>query len=254
MFEWHFMEQTDTQEQRVASLFAVGAHFGYSPSRRHPSVAKYLFGAKGGTELFDLEQTATCLADALLFIQSLAEGRKTILFVGAKAEAREHVVRAAERLAQPYVASRWIGGSLTNFSEIKKRLSRLSELSDMKEKGELAKFTKHERLLIDREIVDLERMFGGLKGMPKLPDAIFIIDPKHESGVVAEARQLNIPIIAVLNSDCNATLVTYPIPANDASRQTIAAILEDVAKTYENNLGVAAPAPSAEEAVPISAL
>ncbi|MEI7720303.1 MAG: 30S ribosomal protein S2 [bacterium] len=242
------MEQTEqtVQEQRVSSLFAVGAHFGYSPSRRHPSVAKFLFGAKGGTELFDLEQTAARLEEALLFVKTLAEGRKTILFVGAKAEAREQVVRAAERLAQPFVASRWIGGSLTNFSEIKKRISRLAELLDMKEKGELAKFTKHERLLIDREINDLERMFGGLKSMVKLPDAIFVIDPKHESGVVAEARQLNIPIIAVLNSDCNATLVTHPIPANDSSRQTITCILDEVSKTYENNLGLATPAPAAD--------
>ena len=244
------MEQTEQNEQRIGDLFAVGAHFGYSPSRRHPSVAKYLFGVKGGTELFDLSQTAACLESALTFVKTLAEGRKTILFVGAKAEARESLVRAAGRLGQPFVASRWIGGSLTNFSEIKKRLSRLSELSDMKEKGELGKFTKHERLLIDREIDDLERMFGGLKGMPKLPDAIFVIDPKHESGVVAEARQLNIPIIAVLNSDCNATLVTYPIPANDASRQTVSCLLDEVAKTYENNLGAVAPTADQSAATP----
>ena len=247
-------EQNSGQEERIGSLFAVGAHFGYSPSRRHPSVAKYLFGAKGGTELFDLAKTAECLQDALDFIQTMAEGRKTILFVGSKAEAREQVVRAAERLGQPYVASRWIGGSLTNFSEIKKRLGRLTELSDMKEKGELAKFTKHERLLIDREIDDLERMFGGLKGMPKLPDAIFVVDPKHESGVIAEARQLNIPLLAVLNSDCNATLVQYPIPANDASRQTISSILDEVAKTYESHLGVVAPATDgATESAPVAA-
>ena len=234
------MEDTTQNEQQVESLFSAGAHFGYSPSRRHPSVAPYLFGVKGGTELFDLVQTQACLGDALVFVRSLAEARKTILFVGSKAEAREALMRAAERLGQPFVASRWIGGSLTNFSEIKKRVGRLAELSDMKEKGELAKFTKHERLLIDREIDDLERMFGGLKSMAKLPDAIFLIDPKHESGVVAEARQLNIPIVAVLNSDCNASLVTYPIPANDASRQTISYLLDEVAKTYESNLGTAA--------------
>ena len=250
------MEQTEqgkAGEQRISDLFAVGAHFGYSPSRRHPSVAKYLFGVKGGTELFDLEKTAACLEGALGVVKTLAESRKTILFVGSKAEAREQVVRTAERLGQPYVASRWIGGSLTNFSEIKKRLARLLELSDMKEKGELAKFTKHERLLIDREIEDLERMFGGLKSMPKLPDAIFIVDPKHESGVVAEARQLNIPIVAVLNSDCNMSLVNHPIPANDASRQTITCILEEVAKTYENNLGLAAPTPEVAEPAAVPA-
>jgi len=236
-------------ETLIDKLFSVGAHFAYAPSRRHPSVAPYIFGAKGGTELFDLERTAACIEQALAFVQSLAQARKTILFVGGKAEAREALTRAAERLNQPYVASRWIGGTLTNFSEIKKRVNRLTELSDLREKGELAKFTKRERLLIDREIVDLDHMFGGLRGMQKLPDALFVVDPKLEHGAVEEARQLNIPVVALLNSDCNKTLVTYPIPANDASLQSIAYILGEVAKTYESNLGAAPePAPAAAPA------
>lgn len=232
----------DKNNSLIDTLFSVGAHFGYAPSRRHPSVSPFLFGAKGGTELFDLEQTAKCLEEALEAVKKLASERKTILFVGGKAEAREALVRAAERINQPYVASRWIGGSLTNFSEIKKRINRLAELSDMREKGELAKFTKRERLLIDREITDLEAMFGGLKSMQKLPDALFVVDPKRESGAVEEARQLNIPVIALLNSDCDRRVATYPIPANDASLQTIAFVLGEAASAYENNLGAAAPA------------
>lgn len=232
----------DKNNSLIDTLFSVGAHFGYAPSRRHPSVSSYLFGAKGGTELFDLEKTAQCLEEALETVKKLASDRKTILFVGSKAEAREQLVRAAERVNQPYVASRWIGGSLTNFSEIKKRINRLAELSDMREKGELAKFTKRERLLIDREITDLEAMFGGLKSMQKLPDALFVIDPKRESGAVEEARQLRIPVIALLNSDCDRTAVTHPIPGNDASLQTIAFVLNEAAAAYENNLGTAAPA------------
>lgn len=224
-------------ETRIDQLFSVGAHFGYSPSRRHPSSARYIFGTKGGTELFDLERTAACFEDALAFIQSLASERKVILFVGGKAEAREALTRAAERLNLPYVASRWIGGTLTNFSEIKKRVNRLTELSDLREKGELVKFTKRERLLIDREITDLESMFGGLRGMQKLPDALFVVDSKLEHGAVAEARQLGIPTIGVLNTDCDSTLITYPIPANDSSLQSIAYILGEVAKTYESNMG-----------------
>jgi len=220
----------------IDKLFSVGAHFGYAPSRRHPSLSKFIFGTKGGTELFDLEKTADSLETALDFIKTLATGRKTILFVGGKAEARQQLQRAAERLGQPYVAGRWIGGSLTNFSEIGKRLSRLTELSDMREKGELTKFTKRERLLIDREIVDLDAMFGGLRGMTKAPDAMFVIDPKKESNAVEEARQLKIPVIAFLNSDCDAKPITYPIPGNDASVQSITYILDEVAKTYESNL------------------
>ncbi len=230
------MEKNETM---IDTLFKIGAHFGYAPSRRHPSIARYIFGAKGGTELFDLEQTASSLESALEYIKSLAANRKIILFVSGKAEAREALKRAAERLNQPYVASRWIGGTLTNFSEIKKRLNLLTEQTDQREKGELAKFTKHERLLIDRNIVDLERMFGGLKGMQKLPDALFIVDPKQESGAVAEAKQLNIPIIALLNTDCDKSAIAHPIPANDANIKVISYVLDEAAKTYESNIGTA---------------
>ena len=227
----------------IDKLFGAGAHFGYAPSRRHPSVSAYIFGVKGGVELFDLEQTAGFLDAAKEFVKKLASERKTILFVGGKAEAREALKRAAERLNQPYCAARWIGGSLTNFSEIKKRLNRLEELSSMREKGELAKFTKLERLLIDREITELEGMFGGLRGMHKLPDAVFVVDPRKESIAVAEAVQLKIPVIALLNSDCDRSGVAYPIPANDASRETLSIVLDELTKTYADHLApVAAPA------------
>ncbi len=223
----------------IDKLFGAGAHFGYAPSRRHPSTSGFIFGNKGGVELFDLEQTAALLESALDYVKQLAAERKTVLFVGGKAEAREALARAAEKLGQPYCAGRWIGGSLTNFSEIKKRLGRLEELSTMREKGELAKFTKHERLLIDREITDLESMFGGLRGMTKLPDALFVIDSRAESGAVAEANQLNIPVIAVMNTDCDRTKIAYPIPANDASRDTVKIVLDEVTNTYLNNLPAA---------------
>jgi len=225
----------------IDKLFGAGAHFGYAPSRRHPSASPYIFGAKGGVELFDLEQTVSLLEAAKEFVKQLAVERKTILFIGGKAEAREALKRAAERLGQPYCAGRWIGGSLTNFSEIKKRLSRLEELSSMREKGELAKFTKLERLLIDREITDLQNTFGGLRGMHKLPDAVFIADPRKEYIAAAEAAQLNIPVISLMNSDCDRSTIAYPIPANDASRETLSVILDEIAKTYAENL---APAPS----------
>jgi small subunit ribosomal protein S2 len=223
----------------IDKLFGAGAHFGYAPSRRHPSTSGYIFGVKGGVELFDLEQTAGLLDAAKDFIKQLTAERKTILFVGGKAEAREAISRAAEKLGAPYCAGRWIGGSLTNFSEIKKRLSRLEELSNMREKGELAKFTKLERLLIDREITELQNMFGGLRGMHKLPDAVFIVDPRKESIALAEAVQLNIPVIALLNSDCDRSSVEYPIPANDASRETLSIVLDELTKTYLENIPVA---------------
>ncbi len=128
-----------------------------------------------------------------------------------------------------------LGCGMVEFDQ-ERRLARLTELSDLREKGELGHFTKHERLLIDREITDLEAMFGGLKGMKKIPDALFVVDPKKEAGAVEEARQLNIPVIALLNTDCDIKAIKYPIPANDASIQSIAYVLEEVAKTYESNL------------------
>jgi len=236
-------KQTDNQNV-IDKLFSIGAHFGYAPSRRHPSTAAFIFGQKGGTELFDLELTAECLQKALAYVAELAAARKTILFVSGKAEGRDALRRAAERINMPFVASRWIGGSLTNFSEIKKRLNRLSEIVDMNATGEAAKYTKRERLMMDREATDLETMFGGLRGMQKMPDALFVIDPKQESGVVAEASQMGIPVIALLNSDCDRRKVTYPIPGNDASQQVITYVVDEVAKAYAQNLGPEKPADS----------
>jgi len=239
------------KNQLIDKLFQVGAHFGYGPSRRHPSLKSFIFGAKGGTEIFDLEKTAESLTDALVFVQKLASERKVILFVGGKAEARGAVKRIAERLNQPYVASRWIGGSLTNFSEIRKRLAHLADLTEKREKGELSKFTKRERLLIDREIADLEAMFGGLRGIQKLPDALVIVDPRHEQGAVEEAKLLRVPIVALMNSDCDRAGVAFPIPGNDASIASINLILDEIAKTYEAHLAPAvAPATPSEEALP----
>ncbi|MBC7836743.1 30S ribosomal protein S2 [Acetobacteraceae bacterium] len=234
----------------IDKLFSVGAHFGYAPSRRHPSAKPFIFGAKGGSELFDLTLTAQCLETALTFVKTLAEGRKTLLFVGGKAEARGALERAAQRLNQPYVASRWIGGTLTNFSEIRRRLNRLQDITSMNETGEIAKFTKHERLLIEREAEGLEVMFGGLKGMTKLPEALFVVDPRHEDGAVAEAKKLKIPVIALMNSDCDKAGIQYPIPANDASLASIQFILDEAAKMFESNLGPekAPDAPAAEVA------
>jgi len=237
------------KQATIDKLFSIGAHFGYAPSRRHPSTARFIFGTKGGSEIFDLEKTAESLETALDFVKKLASERKTILFIGGKAEGREALKRAAERINQPYVASRWIGGSLTNFQEIKKRLSRLVEISDMNESGEIAKYTKRERLLMDREATDLETMFGGLRGMSRIPDAVFIVDPKQESAAVAEAAQLKLPIIALLNSDCDGSRITYPIPGNDASMQVITYVLDEVTKVYANNLAAEKPAEPATPAV-----
>jgi len=235
----------------IQKLFSAGAHYGLTSSRRHPSAKEYLFGTKGGVELFDLEKTSTLFADALAFVASLAAQRKVILFVGGKAEARDALKRVAQSLGAPYVAGRWIGGTLTNWSEIRKRLARLEDITQSVQTGELAKFTKRERLLIDREMADLDLMFGGLRGLTKLPDALVVVDPRAERGSIQEARQLGIPTVALLNSDCDAADIAYPIPGNDASRETIAFVLGEISSTYSGNLGaVPTPAASPEQAAP----
>ncbi len=237
-------------QNTIEKLFKVGAHYGLTSARRHPSVKEYLFGVKGGVELFDLEKTSALLAAALEFIKSLAAQRKVILFVGGKAEAREGLKRTAQSLGAPYVAGRWIGGTLTNWSEIKKRLARLEELTEGMKSGELAKYTKRERSLMDREIADLDLMFGGLRGLVRLPDALVVVDPRFESGSVEEANQLNIPVVALLNSDCDRSGVDYPIPGNDASRETIQFVLQEIGKAYSENLAAAAPLQAESPAAP----
>ncbi len=229
-------------QEMIEKLFSVGAHFGYSPSRRHPSTARFIFGAKGGVELIDLEKTADYLEKAKGFLKDVAASRKQILFVGGKAEAAPALERAAQRVGEPYVASRFIGGTLTNFKEIQKRLNRLADLTTMKEKGELAKFTKKERLLLDREMDDLTAMFGGLRGMERLPGALFVIDPKREHIAVEEARALSIPVAALLNTDCDASDITYPIPANDSNIASITLVLEEITKAIGQGLEAPAPA------------
>jgi len=222
--------------EQMDALFKAGAHFAFSKSRRHPSMAPFIFGAKNKVEIFDLEKVADLLEETKDYIKKLGFERKKVLFVGGKNEARDVVRTAALRVEMPYVAGRWIGGTLTNFPEIKKRIARLNDLTDKREKGELGKFTKLERLHIDREIDDLENTFGGLKGMEALPRALFVIDTKHEEIAVSEARKMSIPVIGILNSDCNAGEINHFIPGNDSSVASISYFVNELVGALEEGL------------------
>ncbi|HEY4528409.1 MAG TPA: 30S ribosomal protein S2 [Candidatus Paceibacterota bacterium] len=223
-------------DNRIKELFAVGAHFGFVKSRRHPSVKPFIFGKKERVEIFDLEKTAVELDKALQFIGELGKENAVIVFVGGKSEAREAIERSGKELKMPYVASRWIGGTLTNFPEIKRRLARLEELTTARERGELAKYTKKERLLIDREIAKLEAYFGGIQNLKAMPKALFVVDPKKEIIAVREAKKMKIPVVALAGSDTNLHDVDYAIPSNDASRHTISYILDEVVKSYKSGI------------------
>lgn len=231
-------------EGLVRELFKVGAHFGFSRARRHPSVDKYVFGYKNKTAIIDLEQTIEALAKAQAYAKELGAAGKQILFVANKNEAREVVKTVALSIDMPYVAERWIGGTLTNTKEIKARLKRLADIEADEASGELAKYTKKERGLIGKEKKDLERYFGGIVSMAKMPAALFIIDTQAESIAVAEAVKLNIPVISLSNSDCDIRGVAYPIVGNDASRASIDFFTKAIAHAYaEGQKTAAAEAP-----------
>ncbi len=192
-----------------------------------------VFGAKGKTDILDLTKTAPMMEEALAFVRGLGAAGKKVLFVGGKLEMQDLTRAAAEPLGMPYVAGRWLGGTLTNFTEIKKRIKRMTELTADREAGVLAKkYTKKERLLIDREIVRLEENFLGLVTLDKIPDALVIVDTRKETIPVHEARALNIPVIGIMNSDCDLSLVSHPIVGNDASRESIRFFLDRVTEAY----------------------
>jgi small subunit ribosomal protein S2 len=224
----------------IKTLFEAGAHFGFSRARRHPTAAPYIFATKDRTDIFDLEESGKRLEAAAAFASALASAGKQLLLVGGKNEALGVVKQVAESIDMPYVAGRWIGGTLTNFKNIRKRIERLEKLSKERESGELSKYTKRERLMIDREIEELLGRFGGLVSMADLPGALFVIDSRHEETAVKEANQLKIPVIALSNTDCDFSLVQYPIPGNDTSVKSIKLVAEAVAQAYAS--GKRAPA------------
>ncbi|PIR46428.1 MAG: 30S ribosomal protein S2 [Candidatus Vogelbacteria bacterium CG10_big_fil_rev_8_21_14_0_10_45_14] len=229
----------------IEAMFKVGAHFGYKRTRRHPTTGGYVFGVKNNVEIIDLEKTKTGLDEAVNFVKRLAAEGKTLLFVGNKKESQEAVREAALSVSMPYVSNRWIGGTLTNWSEIKKRLLRLEDLSTKKEKGELSIYTKRERVMIDRDIQDLERLFGGIRDVRSVPHALFVVDPREEETAVREATRLKIPVVALASTDCDVSLVTHAIVANDSSRSSIGFFVGEIAKAFAE--GRSAGLPKVEE-------
>ena len=213
----------------IERLFKVGAHFGFRKSRRHPTVTPFLYATKDGNDIFDLEQTAELVEKAKSVLREAGQNGKIVLFVGTKDEVVKIVKEQAEKASAPYVVNRWIGGLLTNASEIKKRISRLDQLTKEGESGELErKYTKKERVMLSREVNNLNFNFKGVSEMPRTPDFLVIVDPRHDHLAVKEARDLNIPIIGILSSDCDASQVAYPVPANDALQGSVQVVLNEL--------------------------
>lgn len=220
------------KDSKIDELFKAGAHFGFVKSRRHPSAKPFIFGIKNKIEIFDLEKVKAELEKATKFIEEKASEGALILFVGGKSEARAAVTHAGSSLNMPFVNGRWIGGTLTNFPEIRKRVMKMEDLMIQKEKGELGKYTKKERLLIDREIDKLNMYFHGLVLMKALPKVLVVVDPKKEHIAVTEAKRMKIPVVALAGSDCDLHSVDIAIPANDASVASVGHILAEIEKAY----------------------
>ena len=199
----------------MKSLLEAGVHFGHQTRRWNPKMRPFIFTERNGIHIIDLQQTVSKLDEAYSFVHELISSGESILFVGTKKQAQESISQEAERCGMPYVNQRWLGGTLTNFATIQSRIDFLVRLEDRQVKGEFTSLPKKEALSLGEQIVRLNRYFGGIKEMTHLPGALFVIDIGKEHIAVAEARRMGIPVVAVVDTNCNPDEVDYPIPAND---------------------------------------
>ena len=199
----------------MKQLLESGVHFGHTTRRWNPKMAKYIFTARNGIYIIDLQKTANEIEKAYAALLEIAKNEGRVLFVGTKKQAQEAVKEEAARSGQFYVNQRWLGGTLTNFKTIKKRIQKLQDLYKMEENGSFEKLPKKEVIKLIAEREKLEKFLGGIKEMQKLPDALFIVDPRKERNAILEARKLNIPVFGIVDTNCDPDDVDYVIPAND---------------------------------------
>ena len=226
------MESKKSKEVSMMEMLKVGVHFGHKKSKRHPKMTPYIYTVRNSISIIDLGKTVVKLNEALEFVKDVTSKGGVILFVSTKKQARETVKEAAEKCGMPYVTERWLGGTFTNFKKITGSIKRLEKMVSEKESGELEKkYNKKERLEIDREIKRLERKFGGIKTIKKLPEAVFIVDVKEDMTALTEARSEKVPVIATVDTNVDPTLVNYPIPSNDDAVGAIKLMTNIVADT-----------------------
>lgn len=213
----------------------AGVNFGHTVSKLHPKMKLYVAGIKNNVHIIDLEKTVKEFERALNFISSLIKENKVILLVGTKIQIRELVKKTAEECHMPYVKERWLGGTITNFETILKRVDYFKDLESKKAQGDFEKYTKKERMKFDKEIESLKIKFEGIKNMTKLPDVVFILDLKKDATAVREAKRKGIKIVGIVDTNIDPTLVDYPIPANDDAISSIKYILEKVKEVIQNS-------------------
>ncbi|HEX9658756.1 MAG TPA: 30S ribosomal protein S2 [Rhodothermales bacterium] len=220
----------------VEDLIRAGAHFGHLTRRWNPKMRPYIFMERNGIHVIDVKKTQAMLNEVADSVTTMASRKRYILFVGTKKQARDVVTEEAKRCGMPYVTERWLGGMLTNFQTIRQSIRRMEQIGKMQEDGTLAQLKKKERLMRSRELEKLERTLSGIAQMPRLPDAIFVVDIKREHIAVSEARRLGIPIIALVDTNCDPELVDFPIPANDDALRSIRLITRVVADAVVEGL------------------
>lgn len=213
-------------DPEVEAMIEAGVHWGHSRSKRHPAMGEYLWGTRSNVEIIDLTKTREKLREGLSILRDMASKSKLMLFVGTRPSARLLLKETAESLGHPYVDQRWIGGTLTNFKFIVKRVETLESLEQEKASGGFEKYTKKERLGKEDEMDRLRRHFDGLRRLRKLPDLVIILDIHHDKLALAEARRLGIPVLALTDTNTDPRLVTYPIPSNDDARSAVRYMLD----------------------------
>ncbi|TAK05398.1 30S ribosomal protein S2 [Patescibacteria group bacterium] len=236
----------------LMELLKTGMHFGHQESRWHPKMKPFIFGARGGIHIINLEITQEKLKAALEYVKGVAARGGTVMFVGTKRQAQEIVKREALRAGVPYVSERWLGGTLTNFPMIHATIKRYRDLMKRRASGDIAeKYTKKEQLMIDREIVEMEERVGGISELDKLPDAVFILDLKYEKTAYTEAITKRVPVIALVDSNVNPEDVAWPIPGNDDAVRAIDMVFRLLADAVLEGKAnpVAPPAPPVRVAV-----
>ncbi len=209
------MTQTAFRVVSVKALLEAGSHFGHQTNRWNPKMRPYIFTARNGIHIIDLQKTISGLNSAYKFISDLTARGEKVLFVGTKKQAQEAVIEEAGRAGQYYITQRWLGGTLTNFATIRARLKRLETLETQRDRGDFARLTKAEGLKLEEEIFKLNRVFGGIKTMDRLPGALFIVDPHKEELAVTEAAKVGLPVVAMVDTNCNPDKIDYVVPCND---------------------------------------
>ena len=241
----------------IKSLLEAGVHFGHQTRRWNPKMKPYIFGERNGIYILDLKQTMYALDDAYSFLSVLGASGKKVLFVGTKKQAQEPVKANAERAGMPYVNYRWMGGMLTNFATIRTRVQRMEEIEAMKANGTFEKYTKKEQAVMNKELDKLQMALGGIRDMHDLPDALFVVDTKHEENAVREAHRLHIPIIGLIDTNADPDEIDFGIPANDDAIRSVnllcsvaadALVAGAGAEVTEEEMATEAPAEEATEA------